>query len=195
MPLSLFNRRRKSLSNIEISWPLERQTTSSKEKEESGTLDLMSLNSSPTSIQVLGPTFVAVNTPMSSRRLDRRETSSTYEGRGGLSLHCSAPELTGQDPLRALSHNILEAAGDLPIIDENCESIPFRSLWTPPTAIADQQLILFVRHFFCGVRRGLRYTTAQYAHSIYRLARHIFVSYPMSSRSRHTSTFRCRPQS
>lgn len=42
------------------------------------------------------------------------------------------------------------SAGDLPIYDSEGTSRAFKTLYTGPDAIGDRQLIIFVRHFFCG---------------------------------------------
>lgn len=45
----------------------------------------------------------------------------------------------------------LAAAGKVPIIDVHGNSRPFSSLYSEGEAIGERQLILFVRHFYCGV--------------------------------------------
>lgn len=47
--------------------------------------------------------------------------------------------------------NAMEAAGDIPIFDSAGNSRPFRSIYSGDLAIGKQQMVLFVRHFFCGV--------------------------------------------
>ncbi|QIW95633.1 hypothetical protein AMS68_001151 [Peltaster fructicola] len=44
----------------------------------------------------------------------------------------------------------IQEAGDLPLLDENGNSIPLKSLWTGENA-SGRQLIIFVRHFYCGL--------------------------------------------
>lgn len=44
----------------------------------------------------------------------------------------------------------LEAAGDFDITDENGNKIAFKSLFTGKPE-GERQLIIFIRHFFCGV--------------------------------------------
>lgn len=45
----------------------------------------------------------------------------------------------------------LELAGDIPIFDSEGNSRPFKSIYSGDLAIGKQQMVLFVRHFFCGV--------------------------------------------
>jgi hypothetical protein len=47
---------------------------------------------------------------------------------------------------------MLEEAGEIPIYDSEGNSRPFKSLYSGDEAIGEQQLVIFVRHFFCGVR-------------------------------------------
>jgi hypothetical protein len=54
-------------------------------------------------------------------------------------------------PARTPSQQALELAGDISIFDAEGNSRPFRSLYEGPRAIGEQQLVIFVRHFFCGV--------------------------------------------
>jgi hypothetical protein len=48
----------------------------------------------------------------------------------------------------------LEAAGDLAIKDEHGKAIPFKSVYEGQTG---RQLIVFIRHFYCGVCAINRY--------------------------------------
>jgi hypothetical protein len=45
----------------------------------------------------------------------------------------------------------MEAAGEIPIFDSEGNSRPFKSIYSGDLAIGEQQMVLFVRHFFCGV--------------------------------------------
>jgi len=53
------------------------------------------------------------------------------------------------------SRDTLAEAGKLPIYDADGSSRPFSSLYEGELAIGEQQLIIFVRHFFCGVRKKI----------------------------------------
>lgn len=44
----------------------------------------------------------------------------------------------------------LAAARDIPIFDAEGTSIPFGSIYDPATATHQRQLVIFVRHFYCG---------------------------------------------
>jgi hypothetical protein len=58
-------------------------------------------------------------------------------------------ELPKADKLPTQSE--LDIAGDIPIIDADGVSRPFKSLYSGETAIGEQQMVIFVRHFFCLV--------------------------------------------
>lgn len=45
----------------------------------------------------------------------------------------------------------VESAGEIPIFDSEGNSRPFKSIYSGELAIGEQQMVLFVRHFFCGV--------------------------------------------
>lgn len=45
----------------------------------------------------------------------------------------------------------VESAGDIAIFDSEGNSRPFKSIYSGDLAIGEQQMVLFVRHFFCGV--------------------------------------------
>ncbi|KAJ9626896.1 hypothetical protein H2203_003352 [Taxawa tesnikishii (nom. ined.)] len=45
---------------------------------------------------------------------------------------------------------VIEDAGDVPIYDATGNSRPFKSFISGVTAIGERQLVLFVRHFYCG---------------------------------------------
>jgi len=55
------------------------------------------------------------------------------------------------------SRETLAEAGKIPIYDADGSSRPFSSLYEGDLAIGEQQLIIFVRHFFCGVRNPKLY--------------------------------------
>ena len=45
--------------------------------------------------------------------------------------------------------NTLVTAGELPVLDKDGKKLPFKSLY--PTNLRQRVLIIFIRHFFCGV--------------------------------------------
>jgi hypothetical protein len=53
------------------------------------------------------------------------------------------------------TEEILDEAGDIPIYDSLGNVKPFKSLYSGDTAIGEQQLVIFVRHFFCGVSSAI----------------------------------------
>jgi hypothetical protein len=42
-------------------------------------------------------------------------------------------------------------AADVPIFDSHGNARPFKSLYSGELAMGEQQLVIFIRHFFCGV--------------------------------------------
>lgn len=49
----------------------------------------------------------------------------------------------------------LQQAGELSVLDEGGKEISFKSLYTGDNA-AERELIVFIRHFRCGVRQRRR---------------------------------------
>lgn len=49
------------------------------------------------------------------------------------------------------SRETLQKAGELPIYDAQGNSRPFKSIYSGDDVIGERQLVLFVRHFYCGV--------------------------------------------
>jgi hypothetical protein len=45
----------------------------------------------------------------------------------------------------------MEQVSEIPIFDSEGNSRPFKSIYSGELAIGEQQMVLFVRHFFCGV--------------------------------------------
>jgi hypothetical protein len=45
----------------------------------------------------------------------------------------------------------LKEAGDIPIFDSEGNARSFKSLYDGDMALGEQQLVIFVRHFYCGV--------------------------------------------
>jgi hypothetical protein len=48
------------------------------------------------------------------------------------------------------SAEMISKVENLPVLDKDGRSIPFKSLYTGPN-VARRVLVIFVRHFFCGV--------------------------------------------
>lgn len=53
------------------------------------------------------------------------------------------------------SKEMIEKAADIPVVDIDGKEMPFKSLYTPSEGSGDKgqrrTLIIFIRHFFCGV--------------------------------------------
>lgn len=49
------------------------------------------------------------------------------------------------------SREALQKAGEIPIFDAQGNSRPFKSIYSGDDVIGERQLVLFVRHFYCGV--------------------------------------------
>jgi hypothetical protein len=78
------------------------------------------------------------------RKLSR--TSQCSEGGS-----CSSQAVELDSPSKLCTEEEFEEAGNVPIFDAEGNSRPFKNLYTGNQAIGEQQLIIFVRHFFCGV--------------------------------------------
>ncbi|KAK3063767.1 hypothetical protein LTS18_012917 [Coniosporium uncinatum] len=66
------------------------------------------------------------------------------------------------------SQETLKAAGDISIYDADGNSMPFKNLISGETAIGERQLIVFVRHFYCGACQAyLKALTTAIPHSTY----------------------------
>jgi hypothetical protein len=82
----------------------------------------------------------------------RRGTISSEDG--SQTVYCSHG--TDDDPCMESDEipdeDMLQAAAELPILDEKGNVRSFKSLYSGSLAIGRQNLIIFVRHFFCGVR-------------------------------------------
>jgi hypothetical protein len=50
------------------------------------------------------------------------------------------------------SQELLRKVADYPVLDKDGKSRPFKSLYAGPM-VARRVLVIFVRHFFCGVSR------------------------------------------
>jgi hypothetical protein len=64
---------------------------------------------------------------------------------------CSAVDFEIPSPSLLPTPEEFEAAGNVPVFDEYGNSRRFKSFYAGPSAIGEQQLIIFVRHFFCKV--------------------------------------------
>jgi hypothetical protein len=58
---------------------------------------------------------------------------------------------TWLSPGKLPSQKTLDLAGEVQIFDDNGDSRTFKSLYDGPDAIGEQQLIIFIRHWFCTV--------------------------------------------
>jgi hypothetical protein len=95
-----------------------------------------------------------------------------------------------QSPGQTPSQQALDLAGDISIFDAEGNSRPFRSLYEGPRAIGEQQLIIFVRHFFCGVRLSINRLQTKTDEA--RPAKTTSAPCRRASRSTRTSRCRCR---
>ncbi|KAF1984939.1 hypothetical protein K402DRAFT_413623 [Aulographum hederae CBS 113979] len=66
------------------------------------------------------------------------------------------------------SRDTIKEAGSLFIYDSNGNALPFKSLYSGITAIGERQLIIFVRHFYCGACQAyLKRLTESIDHETY----------------------------
>ena len=49
------------------------------------------------------------------------------------------------------SKSTLDKAADLPVLDKDGKSVPFKSLYWSEASQGKRVMVLFIRHFFCGV--------------------------------------------
>jgi hypothetical protein len=137
------------MSQVSISWPVESNRPLFDKGAESPSLDSMrSLSSgSAASPREMAPS-------RSSHRSKMSFSSSFLFSRNSVCSTASSCEgaYAVQSPAKTPSQQGLDRAGDVSIFDAEGNSRPFRSLYEGPRAIGEQQLIVFVRHFFCAVR-------------------------------------------
>ena len=93
----------------------------------------------------------------------RAEVMMTYTGR----IQDPLVNVDNDDPVDPASDKLayvqtLKEAGELLITDEYGKSIPFKQLYEGK---GGQQLIVFIRHFFCGVRWAPVLTSSRLVHS------------------------------
>jgi hypothetical protein len=144
--MQLFKRRstQSKMSQVTISWPVESNRPSSDKSGDSPSLGSMHSLSS-------GSTAPRETASRASHRSKMSFSSSFLFSRNSV---CSASSCDGAyavpSPGKTPSQQALDLAGDLSIFDAEGNSRPFRSLYEGPRAIGEQQLIIFVRHFFCG---------------------------------------------
>lgn len=64
------------------------------------------------------------------------------------------PEMTIDEQLRLPGTDALDRVGELVVVDRNGKSHKFRSLWDRKEPTERRNIIVFIRHFFCGVCFG-----------------------------------------
>jgi len=53
------------------------------------------------------------------------------------------------------SQEVLRRVEDMNLLDQDGKTIPFKHLYSGPN-VARRVMIIFIRHFFCGVRKNLK---------------------------------------
>jgi hypothetical protein len=146
---STTSKRSNSDATLNISWPLE-SGRESPELSAKHTPSSSRKSSSPDQNSCLVASSW-YNDDMDSPPLSRRSTIS--EGAGSVCSDCNAGciEESMMSPDKLPSQETLDLAGEVEIFDDNGDARPFKSLYTGSDAIGEQQLIIFVRHFFCNV--------------------------------------------
>jgi hypothetical protein len=97
------------------------------------------------------------STSLSSVKRDMSLGSILNEGRQtGFAIEPSGsyhtPEPVEIDSPSSLpSETAWRLAGEVELIDSDGNKRPFKSIYSGSTAVGEQQLVIFVRHFFCGV--------------------------------------------
>ncbi|KAK5005392.1 hypothetical protein LTR28_007771 [Elasticomyces elasticus] len=133
-------RRKHLFSSLKLSSPTEKVT---------GTAEPSSTQSSPTSSRnssPVSPIDSSISTPATSFSSLENHSSCNIDPddffarfRGDIDISDSLP-----------TASTLVEAGEIPIFDADGKGRPFKSLYSGDTAIGERQLILFVRHFYCG---------------------------------------------
>jgi hypothetical protein len=147
-------RREKPVKDCRISWPVDSNrplystdgTSVSETRSQAG--GPPSLSSSPSDTD---PTVSGGSSKRSSGLLQfasRRHTLNSVDS--CREIDCGSHDVS-PSPSQPPTQEALDSAGAIPIFDEDGNSRLFSSIYDGPNAIGDQQLIIFVRHFFCGV--------------------------------------------
>lgn len=115
---------------------------------------------SPTSSHSSQPSCASSNTMYTARRSSTAAAtvSSCDDGScemGDPNSEQMFEQLQDQDQIQVSDSlpdaNAIDSAGNIPIFDSEGNSRPFKSIYSGDSAIGEQQMVLFVRHFFCGV--------------------------------------------
>ena len=131
----------------EISWPVESNRNPIVNTDTPPSTSVPSLYSGSTDSSTEG----ANSRPQSRARFSFTSTSKLRPNSKCSVDDCSSFGLDMKSPSKLSSEATLEEAGNVPIFDADGNSRPFKSLYAGNQAIGEQQLIIFVRHFFCGV--------------------------------------------
>lgn len=124
------------------------------------TIDSVNLSGSYTFAAVLiaiGTWWMVSRSLSASRSPDMAEStmskiSSTSKASSSSSSSKYEPEMTVDEQNRLPSQSQLDKAGELPILDSNGRAHDFRSLWDRKEPTERRNIVIFIRHFFCGVR-------------------------------------------
>jgi hypothetical protein len=76
--------------------------------------------------------------------LDTNSDPATQEFHGDVKVSTSLP-----------SKPTLEKCAELPVLDVDGKTVPFKSLYWPDANESKKVMIIFIRHFFCGVSIAL----------------------------------------
>jgi hypothetical protein len=131
----------------EISWPVESNRNPVVNADPPPSTSVPSLYSGSTDSSTEG----ANSRPQSRARFSFGSTSKLRPSTKCSVDDCSSIGFSMDSPSKLPSEATLEEAGNVPIFDADGNSRPFKSLYSGNQAIGEQQLIIFVRHFFCGV--------------------------------------------
>ena len=126
-----------------------------------------SYNSSPLSWRTnrtsgLTMSTIATNISQQSRPSDDMYSVMSTKARSNNSCKDYECSVDYEDYFEKIQHEIdisdsrpnddmLAQAGKIPIFDSDGKGRPFSSIYSGDTAIGEQQMVIFVRHFFCGV--------------------------------------------
>lgn len=92
------------------------------------------------------------------------------------------------------SPEVLSRIASLPVLDKDGKSRSFRSLYSGPD-VATRVLVIFVRHFFCGVSNFTSSSMTLPTTNQRRTAKNTFALFPSPSPPTPYLNFLCRPPS
>jgi hypothetical protein len=142
-------KRAKSITKEIISWPLEshRDSLLGKDGEQATIHEETAMPSPRKRSASLSSTKRGVS--LGSILMEGRASAASIEPTSSYEVH--TPRFEFESPSKVPSDEAWEQAGEVNLYDSDGRTRPFKSIYSGAEAVGEQQLIIFVRHFFCGV--------------------------------------------